>query len=179
MKPTILLVAGIVFLGCNSKKGSETTKEVTTSDTTATVTLPQKMAYEGVAAVGKTENIVMVMNFNADFIAGRLDNVGSYFADSVHVVFADGNDVHTVRDTVVAMIKAWRGSMTSAEQSYIGAVAVDNKTLNHEWVFQWIDETHNYKDGKKEHVIYHEDYRLEGGKVREFFQYEQAVPAKK
>lgn len=181
MKPTLLLAAGIVLLSCNSKKETDTTKETSKADTTAATIpiLPLKMAYEGVPAVGNSDNIVKVMNFNSDFTAGKMDNLGSYFADSVHGVFADGNEFNTVRDSVVAMIKDWRGSMSSSQQSYISAVALDNKTLNHEWVFQWIDETHNYKNGKKEHVIYHEDYRLENGKIREFFQYQQGIMEKK
>lgn len=51
--------------------------------------------------------------------------------------------------------------------------------MNHEWVFQWIDESHFYKNGKKEHVIYHEDYRLEKGKIRQVYQYSRPAPAKK
>jgi hypothetical protein len=76
-------------------------------------------------------------------------------------------------------MKEWRSSMTDAKQSYISAVALDNKDKGHEWVFQWIDESHDYKDGKKEHWIYHEDYRLENGKIREAYQYAQAIPEKK
>jgi hypothetical protein len=123
--------------------------------------------------------MAFVMNFNLDFIAGKMDNLGSYLADSVHMVFADGTDMNNVRDSIVAAIKAWRESMSSATQTYISAIAVDNKDMGHEWVMQWIDEAHVYKDGKKEHMIYHEDYRLENGKIRELFQYAQGVPEKK
>ena len=89
----------------------------------------------------------------------------------------DDGDMYTRLN--IAMIKNWRGTMTDAKVSYISAVALDNKDKGHEWVFQWIDETHNYKKGKPEHKIYHEDYRLENGKIREAFQYAQAVPEKK
>lgn len=172
------IAAGIFMLGCNNEKAKEDTK-VEATDAATKVALPVKLSYDGTVSVGKSENIVAVMNFNADFIAGKLDNIGSYLADSVHLIFEDGTEMNTVRDTVVATIKAWRGSMTDARQSYINAIALDNKDKGHEWVLQWIDESHDYKDGKKEHRIYHEDYRLENGKIRELFQYARAVPAKK
>lgn len=179
MKKLFVFVAAAFMLSCNNEKTKEGVVPGDPATTGAKVTLPQKMVYEGTPAVGKTENIVVVMNFNTDFVAGKLDNIGSYLADSVHAVFGDGTEVNTTRDSMVAVIRAWRGSMDSAKQTYISAVALDNKDMNHEWVFQWIDEEHNYKDGKKEHLIYHEDYRLEKGKIREVFQYQQAVPAKK
>ena len=54
---------------------------------------------------------------------------------------------------------------------------MQNSLISPRW--RWIDETHDYKDGKKEHFIYHEDYRLVNGKIRQAYQYAQAVPDKK
>ena len=181
---TLFLLAMAIFclLSCNNEKTTEKNDKAETPEVKAPetkVTLPFKMSYDGTPAIGKTENITTVMNFNGDFIAGKLDNIGSYLADSVHLVFEDGKDLNTVRDSAVALIKEWRTSMTGAKQSYISAVALDNKDKGDEWVFQWIDESHDYKDGKKEHHIYHEDYLLKGGKIRELYQYAQGVPEKK
>jgi hypothetical protein len=177
MQKLFFIAAGIFLFSCNNEKAAEKKEEAKAPETK--VELPNKMAYDGTPAVGNPANIAIIMNFNNDFIAGKMDNIGSYFADSVHLVLEDGVDVNTVRDTIVAMIKNWRSTMTDAKVSYISAVALDNKDKGHEWVFQWIDETHNYKKGKPEHKIYHEDYRLENGKIREAFQYAQAVPEKK
>ena len=178
MKKMIFISACVLMFGCNNEKEDGAKKEEAKAPETK-IELPAKMSYQVTPALGNPENIAKVMNFNMDFIAGKMDNIGSYLADSIQVVFADGTDMNTVRDSMVAVMKAWRGSMDSAKQSYISAVALDNKDLNHEWVFQWIDESHFYKGGKKEHVIYHEDYRLEKGKIRQVYQYGQAVPVKK
>ncbi len=185
MKKIFLIATTVCLFSCNSENSTATknddTKAVDSTASEAKVTLPFKMSYEGTPSIGKTENIATVMNFNGDFIAGKLDNIGSYLADSVHLVFEDGTEMNTVRDSVVAQIKEWRSSMTDAKQSYIAAVALnlDKKDKVDEWVFQWIDESHDYKDGKKEHHIYHEDYLLKNGKIREMYQYAQGVPEKK
>lgn len=179
MKKLFFLAAAAFMFGCNNEKATDETKTPDAKTTEAAVTLPQKMIYQATATAGNPENIVIVMNFNADFIAGKMDNIGSYLADSVHVVFADGTDMNTVRDTMTGVMKSWRGSMDSARQTYISAIAVNNKDNGDEWVMQWIDEAHYYKDGKKEHVIYHEDYRMVKGKIREVFQHQQAIPKKK
>ena len=143
------------------------------------IALPYKMAYDGTPTIGKPENILTVMHFNGDFIAGKLSSIGAYLADSVHMVLDDGMDMNASRDSVAKLIKSFRNSMTGAKQSYISAVALYNKDKGHEWVFQWIDESHDYKDGKKDHKIFHEDYRMENGKIREMFQYAQGIPEKK
>lgn len=178
MRKILLIATSLFVIACNNEKSTESKAS---EDTTATskVTLPAKMSYDGSATIGKTENIATVMNFNLDFIAGKFDNYASYLADSVTYTLADGSKFNNVRDSAIAAIKGWRESMTDARQSYISAFAVDNKDKGDEWVMQWIDEAHDYKDGKKEHLILHEDYRLVNGKIREMFQYAQAIPEKK
>lgn len=177
MKNLLLIATSVFLLSCNHESKTAEIMEDKTAE--SKVALPFKMAYNGTPSIGKTENIATVMNFNGDFIAGKVDSIGSYFADSVHVIFASGREIHTVRDTVVAQIKGYWGSIKSAKQSYIAAVAVDNKEKGDEWVFQWIDESHDFKDGKKDHRIYHQDYRLENGKIREMLEYAQDISTKK
>lgn len=178
MKKLFFIATAALLFGCNNEKAKEEkTPEARPAE--AKLTLPQKMTYQATATEGNPQNIVEVMNFNTDFIAGKVDNIGSYLADSVHVIFADGTEMNTVRDSMAATIKSWRGSMDSARQTYISAIAVNNKDNGDEWVMQWINEAHYYKGGKKEHMVYHEDYRLAKGKIRELFQHSQAIPVKK
>ena len=180
MKKMFFIAAAVFMFGCNNEKAKEGDKPADSKPADAAkITLPQKMLYQATAGEGDQNLVVSVMNFNTDFIAGKLDNIGSYLADSIHVIFADGMEANTVRDTMVNMIRSWRGSMDSAKQNYISAIAVKNKDNGDEWVMQWIDETHYYKGGKKEHYVYHEDYRMVNGKVREMFQHQQGVMEKK
>lgn len=179
MKKMFILAAGLFILSCNDQKEPKTGTETDAKEAGAKVELPVKMSYDGKATIGKTENIVTVMNFNTRFIDNNFENYGSLLADSVTFTLADGTNFNGVRDSAIAVIKAWRESMTAARQSYISAIAVDNKEKGDEWVLQWIDEAHDYKDGKKEHMILHEDYRLVSGKIREVFQYAQSIPEKK
>ena len=179
MKNLFLLAFVLVLVSCNTDE-KETATPTSTAETTTPetkVVLPFKLSYEGTAVIGNPENIKTVMNFNRDFAEGKMENIGSYFADSVHVVFADGAEVNSSRDSAAAMITGWRNTISDIQLSYITAVAVDNKDKGDEWVFQWIDEADNYKDGKKVHHILHEDYRLVNGKIREVFQYSQVIPA--
>jgi len=181
-------IAFVLFLfSCNNGE-KNTTETTNTTDTTGAtevkspenkVDLPYKMAYEGTATIGNPENIKTVMDFNHDLADGKTDSIGSYFADSVYVAFADGSEINNSRDSVSALVTKWRKTVSDVKLSYITAVAVDNKDKGDQWVFQWIDEADNYKDGKKNHEMLHEDYRLVNGKIRDVYQYSQAIPVKK
>jgi len=177
MTKLLFIATVLLAFACNHEQKNDA-KTPEASPPAAKVSLPAKMSYDGTAAIGKSENIATVMNFNLDFIAGKFDNYANYLADSVTYTLADGSRYNSVRDSAIAAIKAWRESMTDAKQSYISAIAVDNTEKGDEWVMQWIDESHDYKDGKKEHMVLHEDYRLVNGKIREMFQYAQAIPGK-
>jgi len=178
MKQLFILAAGVFILSCNEKKEDEKKEGMGTETAAADIKLPLEVSYKGTPALGSWDNATTVMNFNTAFINGDKDKMGSLLADSVTFTMADGSGFNGIRDSALAVITNWRQSMTDAKQSYIAIVPLNNTTTKDEWVFQWIDEEHNYKDGKKDHAILHEDYRLVGGKIRQINQYAQAVPKK-
>ena len=178
MKKIFLFAAGILLFSCNNDS-AKTTQTAEVNPPENKVELPYKFSYDATPVITGNENTKIVMDFNKDFADGNTDNIGSYFADSVHVVFADGTEINNTRDSVAAMIKNWRSTISDIRLSYIAAMSVNNKANGDQWVFQWIDEADNYKDGKMVHHILHEDYRLVNGKIREALQYSQTVPDKK
>ena len=187
MKKLFFIVFVTFLFSCNNGE-NKTTDATNTTDTTGTaqvnspenkIDLTYKFSYDATPVVVGNQNTKIVMDFNKDFADGNTDNFRSYFADSIHVVFADGSEINNSRDSVAAMVAKWRKTIADIQLSYIAAMAVDNKANGDQWVFQWIDEADNYKDGKKVHHILHEDYRLVNGKIREAIQYSQAVPGKK
>lgn len=182
MKNLFYLACVIFLFSCNNeeKKSTEATVSTQTPEVNSPETkvdLPYKFSYDATPVVVGNQNTKIVMDFNKDFADGKTDNIGSYFADSVHLVFADGSEFNGIRDSAVAMATQWRKTISDIQLSYIAAMAIDNKANGDQWVFQWVEEVDNYKDGKKHHEILHEDYRLVNGKIREVLQYSQAVPA--
>jgi hypothetical protein len=179
MKLAFILAAGLFLSGCNDKEDNDKKDDMDQKTAQAEIKLPLEVSYKAVPAVGSWDNAAMVMNFNTAFIDGDMAKMGSMLADSVTFTLADGTMFNGTKDAAIAMVTNWRNSMSSAKQTYIAIVPLDNTTNGDQWVFQWLDEEHNYKDGKKEHNILHEDYRLVNGKVRQINQYAQAVPEKK
>lgn len=140
------------------------------------VTLPMEVSYQSTPEIGSMKNVQTVMEWNKRFSEMNLD-VGDLLADTVTIHFADGLEMHASRDSTIAFVTAFAADIASIKITYTAVVPVNMIDQKHEWVFSWTDETYNLKNGKVEHNYLHEDYRLEGGKIREVFQYARKVPA--
>jgi len=153
MKMTVALfaLAGVIF-ACEKK-----TEEKTTS-AAESVTLPMEVSYKGTPEIGSMKNVQTVMEWNKRFSEMNLD-LGDLLADSAS------------RDSAVAFVSAYMADMKTIKVIYTAAIPVNMIEPKHEWVFSWTDETYTLKNGDVEHSFFHEDYRLEGGKIREVFQY--------
>jgi len=139
------------------------------------VTLPVELSYKGATKIGDMENVKTVLSCNKRFSELNAD-LAEFFADSVDCHFADGTEIVASRDSVVSVIAGFIGTLSSLKIDFIAAVPVDNIDLKHEWVFAWTDEVHTFKDGTVVEQSFHEDYRMQGGKIREIFQYVRKLP---
>jgi hypothetical protein len=158
-----------VVLACD-KNGKETA-----NSNSEPVKLPMEVSYKGTPEMGSMNNVQIVMECNRRLSELNPD-IKEFLADTVTWHMADGADITAPRDSVMSFISKFIGSLSNMKLNYTAAVPVNNPDMNHEWVFSWTDETYTYKDGKVEHQFLHEDYRLEGGKIREIFQYSRKPP---
>jgi hypothetical protein len=171
MKTKIVLPALAFVAFCCQNKPSETPAQ----SPAETVTIPVEYTYKGNATIGDMKNVAVVAECNKRLGEHNAD-IGEFVADSLHWVMADGTEVRMAHDSAVAFIKDFVENTTSIKVTFITQIPVNNTEQNHEWVLSWSDETYTFKDGKVEHGIFHEDYRMENGKIREIFQYKQQVP---
>ena len=165
--PAALLMS--TFFSCKEKE-PEATKTTAADEK---VVLPMEMEYSSKAEIGSSANMVKVMQWNKWMGEGKIDSAASYLADSVHIILNDGTEFNTTADSIKKVLTGWRAAMKTADIKYIYAMPVTMIDKKHEWVFSWTDETYTYNDGKTEHILIHEDYRMENGKIREVLQYGQ------
>jgi hypothetical protein len=159
-----LFAAATLFVACDKKVTEEA------APSAEQVTLPVELSYKGATKLGDMKNVKSVLESNKRLSEMNPD-IGEFLADSVTMHLADGVLLSGPRDSILADISAFINSLESIKIEFIAAVPVDNMDLKHEWVFCWTEETHHYKDGRVVIQELHEDYRLEGGKIREIFQY--------
>ncbi|MEX2232144.1 MAG: nuclear transport factor 2 family protein [Cyclobacteriaceae bacterium] len=168
MAVLVLLLAGLLT-GCDQKN-----PEKKTSDDES-VALPFEVTYKGTPEIGSMKNVQTVMEWNKRFSQLNF-NVGDLLADTVTFHLADGFEMTAPRDSAIAFVTAFAANISQIDVIYTAAVPVNMAGQGHEWVFSWTTETYTSKDSKGEKVFFHEDYRLEGGKIREVFQYARQPP---
>ena len=175
MIPAALLLT--LFFACNDKPADETTTTTTTTSTTdEKVVMPMEMSYSGKIEIGSNANMVKVMQWNKWMGEGNVDSAASLLADSVSIDLSDGTSFNTTADSIKKVLLGWRSAMKTIDIKYIAAMPINNIDKKHEWVLSWTDESYTYNDGKQEHLIIHEDYRMENGKIRQVLQYARKVP---
>ena len=164
--PAALLL--LLFTGCK--------EATTTTAADETVVLPMETSYKGKMEIGTSANVVTVMQWNKWLSERNLDSAFTTFADSVTIDMADGTRFDLPKDSIKNVMAGWLSTMKSINIKYIAAMPLNNTTNKDEWVLSWTDESYEYNDGKKEHVIIHEDYRMVNGKIRQVLQYARKLP---
>jgi hypothetical protein len=169
-KSLFVLVLACILFACEKKLAEPTVAE------TETVALPVEFTYKGKPAVGDPKNVLTVIQCNKRLSELNTD-IGEFLADTVTWNLADGTSVTAPRDSMISALNGFIRALSSMKIVYVSAIAVDNEVAGHEWVFSWTEETYTYKDGKVESQDLHEDYRIEGGKIREIHQYARKAMA--
>jgi hypothetical protein len=165
-----LLIPAIIIAICSF--GCKDKAMVKSSSETA---LPMPLAYAGKPEIGSEENMINVMKWNKYLGNNQPDSAFALVADSLTVNLHDGSTMDGPKDSLKAGLMQMLSQMKSIVIDYIAAVPVNNTDKGDEWVLSWTDEQYFYKNGRREHNILHEDYRLVKGKIREINQYARMV----
>lgn len=159
----------LLFVGCKEAP-------TTTTATDENVVLPMEMSYKGKMEMGTSANMITVMKWNKWMGEKNLDSAVTTLADSVTISLSDGSNYNAPADSIKKVLAGWLSAMKTIKIQYIAAMPLNNTENKDEWVLSWTDESYEYTDGKKEHVIIHEDYRMVNGKIRQVLQYSRKVP---
>ena len=159
----------VCLLACVSSACDQKIEENNAS-VAESVTLPMNLIYPGTPEIGNMRNVQTVMEWNKRISNLNLD-VADLLADTVSFHMADGLELTAARDSIISFITAYVNELAKIEIVYVAAIPVNVIEQGHQWVFSWTDETYTLKDGAVDQNFYHEDYRMEDGKIREIFQY--------
>ena len=137
------------------------------------LTLPDVFSYAGKKPVlGNNEMLETVIAFN-EKISSKDPDMADLLADSVTLHLADGLNTTISSDSLQAMIGEYFTQYETIDITINAAIPVVYKDMNHNWVYSWVFEVLENKDGTTESHYLHEDFRLENGKIREVFQFKR------
>ncbi len=137
------------------------------------LTLPDVFSYAGKKPVlGNNEMLETVIAFN-EKLSSKDSDMGHLLADSVTLHLSDGLNTTISSDSLQAMIGEYFTEYENIDITINAAIPVVYEDIGHVWVYSWIHEKLESKDGTTESFYLHEDFRLENGKIREVFTFKR------
>jgi hypothetical protein len=179
----ILLFASIsLFVACNSGTKDEvgSIAPADTSKTAENIAYPYTAGYSSQFAIGDSKHSQMILSLWKDWDNGNLSNGKDIFADSVEMYFADGNKMHSSRDSVLAAAQSFRNMYTKVTSTVDAFTALKSTDKDENWVCIWGKEVSTDKAGKVDSINLHEVWRInKNGKTDLVFQYSRRDIPKK
>lgn len=173
MKSLNLLPLLLLAMGCSQPETKEPTAaaEAPAAAGTPSATYAYAPRYSNDFSFDESGNADIVMKLWKQFEDNKLDEGIGYFADSVSIVFPDGNKVDAPKDSVMAMTKAYRNSYSSLHNEVDAVIPMKENKSGTRWVLVWGEEYHE-KNGKKDSVLLHELWMFDkDGKIRRLEQF--------
>ena len=186
MKKIIYLIAGVCFLAsCNNEKAAEnkSATAATESAAPASKTDQAKPTYSYPIKyteweIGNTENIKTVLKFYYAWDHKQAGQLADIFAETVKVrIPTERDEIEIPNSQVNEKLGANRGMYDSAFNNILSAVSLHDRESNEDWVMittynKWIE-----KGGKRDSLLYHDNWRLKDGKINMLMSFDK-LPTK-
>ena len=180
MKKIFFVFSLAAFAACNSNEAKVNSMSSTDSTVAAndTVTYQYAADYSSKFAMGDAKNVRTIFDLYKDWDANTLDNSKDRFADSVTLIFNNGEMMAGTRDSIIAKSKGFRNSMGTITTQVHAVVPLKSTDKNEDWVLVWFKEYRTDANGKKDSTEMQETWRLnKDGKADLLYQYAQQNPA--
>lgn len=106
--------------------------------------------------------------------AGDLSAAKDLLADTVEVYLAGGAMMRASRDSTIAGLQRYRGTMSAVVSQVNAVMAVKSTDKNEHWALIWGMEKDTHKNGKSDSVQLQETWRFdEHGKANLLYQFMQ------
>ena len=162
MKKIIYLFASVCFLAsCNNEKAAD--NNTTSAKVKTSYSYPIRYSdWE----IGNPDNVKTVLDLYHAWDNMDVNKVNSLFADTVRMrIPTERDEIVIPNSRINDALKENRGMYDSTSNSIVSAVSLHDRESNEDWVMintysKWIE-----KDGKRDSVLYHDDWRLKNGKI--------------
>jgi hypothetical protein len=181
----IFAFALLAILGsCGSNKSEEKTASASSSAATSTsnsqdaaaVNYPLSSMYSHTWEAGDPKNTVTIMNIGKDWMESNFASFDKYFADSISMYLASGDNILAKRDNAITFMKDFRKMYSEVKSDIHSIIPLHHKETNDNWVCIWMKEITTSIKGKKDSVELQESWKLnKAGKVELVYQYAATI----
>ena len=159
---------------CNSDKTEtakptdvDTAAAASKSQTEPTAVLPELPSYVLYRnwEPGKPQNAELIANVYKAWDGSNAADLVKYFADSTAYDLPDGTRATTTNTSFESKLRKWRNAYKETSNIPFSLISLYNKDRDQEWVIAWTWNKWTYTDGKKDSMLYCDNWRIEEGKI--------------
>ena len=178
-KIIIFFTALTLFNSCEEKKAAQTTETNATSVSTASGTEKAKPEYLNSVKyteweIGDPANIKTAMDFYTAWNQKDIKRLGEIFSDTVRLrIPEERGEIMLTQDNLQEALENNRGLYTSTETKIISAVSLHDRESNEDWVTISVYNKWTEKSGKRDSLLYNDNWRLKNGKIAFLMSYEK------
>jgi hypothetical protein len=168
----LYVLFAVFFTACNNDK-TETVKSgdadtaasgSQAEPTAAMPDLPSYVVYKNWEP-GKPQNAELVLNVYKALDNETIANMANYFADSTAYDLPDGTRATTTSATFESKLRKWRKAYKETSNIPFSLISLYNKDRDQEWVIAWTWNKWTYTDGKKDSMLFSDNWRIKAGKI--------------
>ena len=168
----IYLLFAAFFSACNNDKtetaksgdADTTSRPSQTEPTTAMPDLPSYVLYKN-WETGKPQNAELIAKVYKAWDGENAAGMAAFFADSTAYDLPDGTRATTNNSTFESKLRKWRRAYKETSNIPFSLISLHNKDRDQEWVIAWTWNKWTYADGKKDSMLYCDNWRIKEGKI--------------
>ena len=177
MKKILFLFCLTAFVACNSANEAkvESVSSKDSSEVAAdSISYQYSADYSSKFEMGNPKNVKTIFDLYTDWDNNNLDNSKNEFADSVTLIFSNGDMMAGKIDSLTELSKTFRNTLGTVNTKVHAVVPLRSTDKNEDWVLVWFTEYRTDAKGKKDSIQFQETWRLDkDGRADKLYQYEQ------
>ena len=153
----------VCLFSCADKTKEEPPVKTETNNDVSTLAYPVKYVnWE----IGDFKNVKVITDMYKVWDEDQSKGVAVYFADTVRMRLPEvRNEIRVPNSEVNARMTANRSMYGVTDNDVISAVSLRDKDTGEEWVMITTYAKWTEKSGKRDSILYHDDWRLKNGKI--------------
>lgn len=160
-----LVAVQVLLLACNSNKPgiiSEITATPMVSDSLPE--LPSSVVFRN-WEMGDPSNLTVIVELYKAWDSEQPTDMVGYLGDSITFDWPNGSRVLTSKEEVEPLLRKWRNGFKSTSNTPVSLLSVHNKDMNQDWVIAWVWNRWETAQGKKDSMLFCDNWRIEENKV--------------
>ena len=115
--------------------------------------------------MGDPQNLKLIVDVYKAWDSQNYEYLADYFADSTEFDLPGATRLVTTNKDIAARLHKWRTQFGKTSNIPFSLISLSNKDRDHDWVIAWTWNKWEEKNGRKDSMLYCDNWRIQNGKI--------------